>query len=97
MSKIKLQAAREYIQAKDYGNARNILKSVDHPIAREWEAKIDKLSPPKKPNKSNRVTVLFLAIILLAIIAYVGLSYLNQSTSWATESLDMYLTQNSPP
>jgi hypothetical protein len=49
MSKAKFAAAKELIDEKKYDEARGILKTIDHPTAREWEAKLDKISPPFKP------------------------------------------------
>lgn len=52
MSKAKFDAARELIQEKRYDEARALLASIDHPTAREWEAKINRLAPiPEKPKK----------------------------------------------
>ena len=48
MSKAKMQAAKELIQEKKYDEARNILATVDHPTAREWEKKLDKLDLPSE-------------------------------------------------
>lgn len=46
MSKAKFEAARELINEKKYNEARAILRTTDHPQAKEWLAKIDKLDPP---------------------------------------------------
>jgi hypothetical protein len=43
MSKAKFAAAKELIAEKKYDEARRILKTIDHPTAREWEAKLDNL------------------------------------------------------
>lgn len=45
MSKAKFAAAKELIDEKRYDEARNILKTIDHPTAREWEAKLDRIAP----------------------------------------------------
>lgn len=47
MSKAKFTAAKELIDNKDYAGARAILKDIDHPTARAWEAKLDALAPQK--------------------------------------------------
>lgn len=78
MSKAKFQAAKELIDEKKYGEARALLKSIDHPTAREWEAKLDKLSPPQsigsnptqpavKRRKSSRTGCLLLIAIVLVL------------------------------
>ncbi len=48
MSRAKFEAARELIQAKQYEEARALLKTIDHPMATEWIDKIDALSPQEK-------------------------------------------------
>ncbi len=46
MSKARFAAAKELIDEKKYDEARALLKTIDHPTAREWEAKLDKIAPP---------------------------------------------------
>jgi hypothetical protein len=41
----QLLAAREHLAAKRYDEARALLREIDHPTAREWLAKVDKLDP----------------------------------------------------
>ncbi|MBZ0321402.1 MAG: hypothetical protein K8L91_33630, partial [Anaerolineae bacterium] len=50
MSREALLEARELIKAKRYDEARFILKSIDHPTAKEWLAKLDQIAPPPKVN-----------------------------------------------
>lgn len=45
MSKHKMLAARELIKEKRYAEARAILRTVDHPTARQWLAKLDEIAP----------------------------------------------------
>jgi hypothetical protein len=45
MSKTKMQEARELIRAGRNNEARDILKTIDHPLAREWLQKLDKIAP----------------------------------------------------
>lgn len=52
MSKVKFAAAKELIDKKDYAGARSILKSIEHPTARAWEAKLDELAPQKTTLRS---------------------------------------------
>lgn len=49
MSKAKFAAAKELIDEKKYDEARAILRTLDHPTARDWEARIDKIDPPFQP------------------------------------------------
>lgn len=41
MTREKMLAARQLIEEKNYMAARSILKTVDHPKAREWERRLD--------------------------------------------------------
>jgi hypothetical protein len=43
MSKAKFVAAKELIAEKKYTEVRKILKTIDHPTAREWEARLNQL------------------------------------------------------
>jgi hypothetical protein len=45
----QLLAARELLTAKRYDEARALLGEIDHPTAREWLAKLDRLAPPPVP------------------------------------------------
>jgi hypothetical protein len=45
MSKAKMQEARELIRAARYDEARDILMKVDHPLAKDWLEKLDKIDP----------------------------------------------------
>lgn len=45
MSKAKFAAAKELIDEKQFDEARAILKTIDHPTAREWEAKLNRIAP----------------------------------------------------
>lgn len=63
MSKAKFAAAKELIDEKKYDEARHILRTIDHPTAREWEAKLNQLDqfviPAEKgakPTKSKSKT-----------------------------------------
>lgn len=50
MSKAKFAAAKELIDEKKYDEARAILKTIDHPTAREWEAKLNRIAPLQPAN-----------------------------------------------
>jgi hypothetical protein len=45
MSKAQFVLARELIKEKNYDGARALLVTVDHPLAAEWLAKLDRLAP----------------------------------------------------
>ncbi len=40
-----MQEARELIRAGRNNEARAILQTIDHPLAKEWLQKLDKLAP----------------------------------------------------
>jgi hypothetical protein len=50
MSKAKFAAAKELIDEKKYDEALTILKTIDHPTAREWEAKLAKIKAASSGN-----------------------------------------------
>lgn len=45
MSKKQFEIAKAHIVRKEYIEAREILKSIDHPTARDWERKLDQIDP----------------------------------------------------
>jgi len=55
MSKAKFEAAKELIAEKKYDEARSVLNTIDHPTAREWEAKLNKLDPPPKAKRNEKI------------------------------------------
>lgn len=98
MSKAKMQAAKELIEAKQYDEARSILKTIDHPTARFWLAKLDALSPvKKKAQRRNRLPLLIFAILLLIVATVFTITSLNQQLSGQKHQLDNWVTQNPPP
>lgn len=84
MSKAKFAAAKELIDEKDYVGARAILKSIDHPTAREWETKLDKIQPIKK---HTRGSLLIFLILVIAIIA-AGWVYLSYTQNQMVQSFE---------
>ncbi len=101
MSKAKFAAAKEFIDEKKYDEARSILKTIDHPTAREWEAKLDKLSSPSTaktaepaPKKGNRLiykaTVgcigIFVVIIVLGTLLSNALTSISSAIGATTTS-----------
>jgi hypothetical protein len=78
MSKAKMQAAKELIQEKKYDDARKILATVDHPTAREWEAKLDRLSPPATPTptRSNRTRGIRIWRNIWAVLALLSFGWI---------------------
>lgn len=78
MSKAKFDAAKQLIGEKKYAEARSILSTIDHPTARQWEAKLDQLAPSTKEvmkpqsglQKTWRVIWGFLALVSAGWICY---------------------------
>ncbi len=77
MSKAKMEAAKELIQEKKYAEARAILKTVDHPTAAEWVAKIDERVKAEHPKSGKKRTLIAvgatIALLLIAAILYLKL------------------------
>jgi hypothetical protein len=68
MLKAKFETAKELIDKKKYDQARAILKTINHPTATAWLAKLDKISPPKQ-NRAIPLIVFTTAILLAGCIA----------------------------
>lgn len=78
MSKAKFAAARQLIQEKKYDQAREILKTINHPTAKEWLQKLDRISPPFRKSHHPKLVfslvffgVLVLTVALIAIVILV--------------------------
>lgn len=54
MSRTQMQQAQELIKKGRYKEARRILQKSDHPKAREWLAKLDKMDPPRSAAQPRR-------------------------------------------
>lgn len=67
MSKETMQAARELIKNKEYDRARKLLKTVNHPVAKEWLEKLDAIAPEHKDKPQRRIPVLWVGIAVFAI------------------------------
>lgn len=78
MSKQKFESAKILIDQKKYGDARKILKTIDHPTARVWERKLDALDDfavpadlPKVKPKGGRGVYNSMRGCLFILIAFV--------------------------
>ena len=47
MAREQLERARELLQQKQYPQARALLKTIDHPTALKWLAKLDEIAPER--------------------------------------------------
>lgn len=66
--KEQFAAASALIKAKRYNEARKLLKTINHPKAKEWLAKLDTIAPIKT-RKSWRWLFVGLAVIATCILA----------------------------
>lgn len=73
--KTQMHEARQLIADKRYTEARRLLRTVDHPQAALWLAKLDNLAPERK--RRRRAFLLFIVAVLL-VAAAVTLIVLNQ-------------------
>lgn len=70
MSKAKFAAVKELIDEKKYNEARKLLKTIDHPTARAWEEKLNKIAP-ESPVATYRWAFVAGALGLVGIIAVI--------------------------
>ncbi|RMF76167.1 MAG: hypothetical protein D6737_20670 [Chloroflexi bacterium] len=82
MAREKMLEARRLIQEKDYEAARALLKTIDHPKAREWEARLDQIAPAQSTpqqrtqkaasgGSSRGVLLAVIGVVLVVIIVIV--------------------------
>lgn len=107
MSKAKFDAAKQLIQEKQYDEARALLKTIDHPTARQWEAKLNTIAPapvaqPVKPKRKwTPKKLLLLAVlaipttcILLAVLTALTGNSQRQAVSKSAAEMSAGMTQN---
>lgn len=87
MAREKMQRARELIEAKRYDEARRILRTVDHPTAREWLAKIDAKTAQKPAQKPTAERANPLGYLLAALISTILTSLLLVALVIATDPI----------
>lgn len=99
MLKEKFSTAKQLINEKKYSEARSVLKSIDHPTAREWEAKLDRIAPkvststppPYRPKvRMQRFWRAFWGILTLLSIAWMcyGLVFTSNVYSDVASTID---------
>ena len=84
-TKEQMAQARAAIEAKDYKLARRILRDVHEPNAREWEARLNQIDPPKPSNAG--VWVFVILVILFAVIA-LGVFWVQQTAVHVQATMD---------
>ncbi len=103
MSKEKLAAAKQFIEEKQYKEARLILESTNHPKATEWLSKLPKPAQPEKAKNSSstqpalspiRVISLITIIFLTFFVGFsVGMGSANIANGQSSYYLDMTRTK----
>lgn len=85
MSTSDLNAAKSLIQQKRYAEARALLKTIDHPTAAKWLARLDEIDPPEptpavvKPSVKQRPRSDALSVVItLALIFLAGVVIYQQ-------------------
>lgn len=73
----KLQTARQLIKEKNYTEARELLRTINHPTAKKWLIKIDEISPEDK--SQHRRWLWFLAILTVCVLSLIVLSLILTS------------------
>jgi uncharacterized membrane protein YgcG len=74
----QLQQARGLIQAKQYAQARKILKKLDDPTARKWLAQIDQVAPAEQSNTVYWWIGGGMIALAIGLFAYIGVTSLPQ-------------------
>jgi hypothetical protein len=107
MSKAKFEAAKELIQSKHYVEARSILKTIDHPQAAEWLAKLDKIDPfnaapasPPARRSASRLPLVVVVVIVIGIAAAGGAMAIIQRSNTAASlptQLNIILSESPSP
>jgi hypothetical protein len=69
MSRAKMMYARGLIQEKQYKEARAILENIDHPTAREWLEKLNRIDPQKSPKNVEQQQQRGSCIVLILLLA----------------------------
>lgn len=76
MSKEKLAAAKQFIEEKQYKEARLILESTDHPKATEWLSRLPKPAQPEKlKNSQSSKRLLTSPIMVLGMIVLLFITF----------------------
>jgi len=98
MSKAKFEAARELIAEKQYNEARAILRTINHPLARAWEVKLNRIAPEydrqsrlddyqgffDNSSKRKRGSFGIMNVVVGLILLVVGLFIMNGSVGSGT-------------
>lgn len=77
MLKQKFDVAKAFIEDKQYSEARTILKTIDHPTADKWLAKLDEIAPEevvveKGASLLGKISKKYWVIAGVALLVVVG-------------------------
>ena len=95
-TKDKLQEAKQLIQQKKYDEARQLLRTVNHPTAQKWLAKLDELpkagqakqaTSAKDNANGNTTLILGVAVGVLSILVVGLLAVLFLQNSFAAPQI----------
>ena len=78
-----MQAAKALIDDGEYDEARRILTTVNHPTAREWEEKLDRIAPQEPDNRRRNFYFALLFIAFLLTCAFFVAGYLISAANAA--------------
>ncbi|MEO8613162.1 MAG: hypothetical protein ABI690_35045 [Chloroflexota bacterium] len=86
MSQQKMLAAKKLLQEKRYDEARKILKTINHPTAKEWLAKLDKIAPEKKRLSPTFLIAGVVGLVFLFTLLFL-ISNARPQTSTSTSAM----------
>jgi len=78
MSNTQLAAAKELIRAKRYEDARKLLKTVDHPVATEWLARLDLIAPKRRYTPKKALIFLLFLLVMVGVVVAVFFITVNK-------------------
>ncbi len=88
MSKAKFERAKELIREKEYGKARALLKTIDHPTAKDWIAKLDQKDELRYRRNWRRMRWILIAlVIIMGVVALIIVPPYIQMNNEQTRSM----------
>jgi uncharacterized protein YgiM (DUF1202 family) len=97
MSKQQMKKARELINQKRFDEARRILEKIDHPTAREWLARVNKLSPPSPSKRKGGLRGHIIAALLSLVLTSLLIAALVMVTAPMRDGTEPRIAQVQTP